>query len=379
MNAKILEKNAQAICHFTEKRSTKPILERVRIAQTGDGLSLTASDLESSIQIYSDAEGEPFEACVNASILKNALAGETGAVNLSHVNGEKNHLNISLEDSLYEIPSISVEDYPSTPPLLDDGASITLPASLLLERISQVVPWASLDQTRYNINGALFEIQNSRLRIVATNGHAVGFADLDLGDNVSSGIELFLRNQEQTILHRRCLEKLCAVIKLFKPNHIRISRVEDFINFSFDANDSNIYVSIREVDGRFPDYLQVVPRETYHEMSLPYEFLEKALKKLERISSDESRGLIINCECGQLETSSPEFGRLQIALPDGCFTGQSKEQLGISGKYLRMALDVFKKSERIMVFRFNNNLSPYQIDTGHDSPVTVITMPLRYE
>ena len=352
----------QLVSGAVERRHTLPILSNVLIKVSENSLWLTGTDLEveliSNVTLTGDfIEGE---ITVPAKKLLDICRGLTEGSNIDFsVDGNKALLRSGR--SKYSLSTLSADDYPN----LEDWQGeleFEIPQSDLKHLIDSTHFCMAQQDVRYYLNGMSLETEDNLIRTVATDGHRLALCRL----NYESAT---LANR-QVIIPRKGVLEIIRLIedndKLVKvqvgSNHIRI--------FSTDF----IFTS-KLVDGRFPDYRRVLPRDGDKKIESSKDVLKQAFSRASILSNEKFKGVRLNLSNGELKitANNPEQEEAE-EIVDVDYQGDDLE-IGFNVAYL---IDVMNglSCEDIKITLADSNSSALLEDAKDDSALYVI-MPMR--
>ena len=306
----------QSISGIVEKRHTLPILSNILIQRKQDQISLIATDLEIQVSTKILAEitsGEELSLTVSARKLQDILRAlpDEAEVNLDV---QSNRLQIRAERSRFNLQTLPAGDFPTLANPGEILARVELTQRELRELLLLVQYAMAQQDIRYYLNGLLLVLDVDQIRVVATDGHRLGYA---VG-RISTQTE-----KREVILPRK------AVIELAKQLDQSDAQVEIEIyaaqlRFCF----SNIELITKTIDGKFPDYTRVIPTNYQEQISLDRSALLQTLQRVGILSNEKFRGvrwllgpntLRISCTNNEQEEASEE---LEINYPgDGLDMG----------------------------------------------------------
>lgn len=216
-------------CKGAASKSTLPIMECVAIRNDASGFVAIGQDSVSQITRTEDAiTGESFECCIDAAKLSKALTGADSA-DFKLAEGK---LTVKVGRSRFNLPTLPFSDFPAM--TLDAGKVIKLPDGAV-EAMRKAAPFAAKEDVRYYLKGINWENNH----IVGTNGHALCVVEIAEGFDGSM------------ILPAECVGNI--------PDGVDKVEIADQ-GATFHA--PGIAVTIRKIDGRFPDWRRVVPEPT---------------------------------------------------------------------------------------------------------------------
>jgi DNA polymerase-3 subunit beta len=349
---------------IAERKTTIPILANVLIQAKKGGVSLTAFDLDIGLVSEHPAEVLREGAITLASkhLFDIVRALPESQVTMTLTGG--NAVQIACGNAHFRLLGMPAEEYPALPK--EEKASLTkVNGRSLLEMIEKTSFAISTDETRYILNGLYFEAPESGLaRVVATDGHR-----LSLVARPMEGSELKLKRG--VIIPRKGLLELRRLIE-------EAPDAECFLGFTDTSaifKKSGLSMIMRLIDGQFPDYQEVIPKESDKAIKLPRNRLLSSLKRIALLSEAKSNAVKIELTEGQLRISSqnPDLGEAHEDLPVE-YTG-GKVEVGFNARYLTDVLNVVSEEE--VAFEVLDDQSPGVIRGVADRSFTAVIMPMR--
>ena len=347
---------------IVEKRNTMPILANIHLSASkgGDGgtLELAATDLEVGIRSAHSAEVKK-AGSITASAKKlyeivRELPEETVQLEAS----PDAHLAVRCARASFTLAGNAADEYP-TLPSASPGRTATVAAVVLGQMIERTMYAASLDETRYNLNGVYVEQIP-----VATDGHRLAYVDRELGA-VLEGLE------RGVIIPRKGLAELKRLVDEEDADEVEIG----FEGNSVLVRREGVTLVMRLIEGEFPNYRQVIPRQTTHHVTLPTELLIQALRRVALLSSERSRAVRFDLSPGLLRLSSnnPDLGEAHEEM-DVDYAGDELS-IAFNARYLTDCLSVLGAKE--VRLGFQDPLSPAQITPSDDEDSLAVVMPMR--
>jgi len=225
---------------------------------------------------------------------------------------------------------------------------------------------ASMDETRYNLNGVFLEIQpnTEKLRMVATDGHRLAYVDRNLGEEIGG-----LRNG--VIIPRKGLAELKRLVDEADVEEIEIA----FEGNNGVARKGNVTLFMRLIEGEFPKYQQVVPKEITHQLIISSDAFAQALRRVALLSAERSRAVKLDLTEGQLSLSSnnPDLGEAREEL-DVDYAGEELS-IAFNARYLLDSLTALHAKE--VRLGFHDSLSPTRVVPTDDDDALAVVMPMR--
>ena len=355
---------------IVEKRNSMPILANVLMrasnkGKDGEQLQLAATDLEVGIQSSHEAKVTTAGGVTVSAKKLFEIVRELPDEDI-HLEATANgYLNIKCARSNFTLAGTSTEEYP-TLPNFTPGKTASVEAAVLSLMIERTMYAASVDETRYNLNGVYLEVldQPGRIRMVATDGHRLATVDRTLSED-----PLGLENG--VIIPRKGLGELKKLVD---------EDDADQIDLAFEGNNGlarkgKVTLVMRLIEGEFPNYSQVLPKKIERNIVIPGEDLIRALRRVALLSSERSKAVKLEFTDGRLTISSsnPDLGDAREEL-DIDFAGDDIT-IGFNAKYLLDALSTLKAKE--VRFGLQNELAPAQFVPTDDDDTLAVVMPMR--
>jgi DNA polymerase-3 subunit beta len=364
-----LLKGLTRIQSIVEKRNTMPILANVLLEATNkpdDGaLSLAATDLEVGIRGTHPAQVETAGSITVSAKKLYEIIRELPEEPISLSVSSNSYLGIRCARSEFNLAGSSAEEYPTLPTLSPDHMA-SVQAAILGEMIEKTMYAASLDETRYNLNGVFLEIQpnTEKLRMVATDGHRLAYVDRNLGGEIS-GLA------DGVIIPRKGLAELKRLVDEADVEEIEIA----FEGNSGVARKGPVTLYMRLIEGEFPKYQQVVPTEITHQLIINSDAFSQALRRVALLSAERSRAVKIDLVEGQLSLSSnnPDLGEAREEL-DVDYAGEELS-IAFNARYLLDSLAALRAKE--VRLGFHDSLSPTRVVPTDDDDALAVVMPMR--
>ncbi len=351
---------------IVEKRNSMPILANVLLAApTDDTLELSATDLEVGIRGTHPAQiaeaGSVTASAKKLFEIVRELPDEPVQIETT----ENQYLDIRCARARFVLAGTAAEEYPTLPEFTP-GTTVTVQAAVLATMIERTMYATSVDETRYNLNGVYLEVlpDTGKLRMVATDGHRLSFVDRSVGpeiESLASGV----------IIPRKGLAELKRLVDEDDADEVELA----FEGSNGLARKGAVTLVMRLIEGEFPNYRQVVPKNIQKELVFPAEPLMHALRRVALLSAERSRAIRLQLVPEKLivSSSNPDLGEAQEEL-DVDYAGEELS-IGFNARYLLDALGGSRSKE--IVLGLQDELAPIQIQPTDDADSLAIVMPMR--
>lgn len=349
---------------IAERRSSIPALTNILIESNNNEIRLTTTDLETTIVSYiSCTSEEEGQLCVSARKLYEIIR-ELPDAEVS-LKGLENHwAKITCKNAVFNLSGLDPTEFPTLPSYSEEDL-VVIKSFDLGEMIEKVIFAASIEESRYNLNGIFFEAFSSEdknlVRMVATDGHRLALIERESPE--FSGVK-------GSIIPKRGLNEVKKIVSE-SPGEIRVSLTEN----SFVLKVSSFIIIIRLIDGEFPDYKQVIPSENDKIVKLNNREFSSCLKRISTISTDRVEGVKFTLKkgCIELYSSNQDIGNAMEVFPviyDG-----SEVNIGFNGRYILEALSAMDEDEFLIELKDETNAAVIKPVT-RENPLYVI-MPMR--
>lgn len=352
----------QSVAGIVERRHTLPILANVMVRKTGSQLQLTTSDLEIQIRTTAELGGDDgtFATTLGArkmiDILRTLPADQT--VSLENTGGK---LILKGGKSRFTLQSLPAEDFPLVQEAPSFGPAFSVPQKTLKSLLGQVSFAMAVHDIRYYLNGILFVAEGNSLSLVATDGHRLAFASATLDVEVP---------KQEVILPRKTVLELQRLLS-DKDGAIELQFATNQAKFSFDGME---FVT-KLVEGKFPDYNRVIPRNHKNIITLGRQPLLACLQRAAIMTSEKFKGVRLNVDAGSLRVASNNAEQEEAADElDIDYQGDSIE-IGFNVTYLIDALQNMGQ-EMVRVELADGNSSAL-ITNPDNNAFKYVVMPMR--
>jgi DNA polymerase-3 subunit beta len=360
---------------IVERKSTMPILSHVLLeARKGNTLHVSATDLDLSVSSEHGVNVEVVKEGALAVPAKNLFEIVRSLPPTEKVSLKKagnNYLELRCGPSEFRIVGLPAEDFPALPKFEKVSFVDVVPAELLAQ-IDCTAFAASNDETRYNLNGVFFEPQGPVLRMVATDGHRLALSEKPLAGDYALKRGVILPRKGLTELKKL----LGETIEAAEPGAEATSRL-GFAENSAIFRRPGVVLAMRLIEGLFPDYKQVIPKQGEKILKVGrLRFLE-TLRRVSLLSSDKSHAVKLELAPGLLRVLSqnPDLGEAKEEVPVD-YAGEALK-IGFNARYLTDVVQALKSDD--VQLELADDLSPGVLRGAgpEDAGYTAVVMPMR--
>lgn len=287
----------QRVVGVVERRHTLPILANVLMRKTGGSIEFTTTDLELQVRTRAELGGDAgeFATTVNARKLVEIVRAMPADQTVSLAT-RQNQLTLQGGRSRFTLQTMPAADFPQVREAAAYGPAFEVPQNTLAALIEQVEFAMAVQDIRYFLNGVLFIAEGTSLTLVATDGNRLALARATVAHELPRQEVILPR---KTVLElQRLLQGGPADDQADRSVQIRFAAAQ--ATFVFDGIE---FIS-KLVEGRFPDYQRVIPKDNRHALTLGRAPLLAGLQRAAILTSEKFRGVRLHVVPGALRIAS---------------------------------------------------------------------------
>lgn len=349
INKNVLEHmliNAQS---FLEKKDASQITSHVLLNATGLDLKVKATDFE--IGLVSET--------TNIKIIETGLASANGKKLLDIIKilkdedvslkTEDDYLHIKQKRSKFKLPMFNAEEYPDFPSI-ENKSRFDIKAIDFLHSIKKISPAIDVNNPKYELNGALIDIVDGEVKFVATDTRRLAVATLK--KNVEFDISLIIPKKAIAEIQKLFFDEM----NIYYDENILLIKSENFTFFT------------KLINGKYPDYQRIIPKEHKVEITLDRAKMIDHLKQISTISYEMK--ITFSSDAITFESLNEDNIEAKTQLD---FTSDLTEEISIAvnSKYILDFLAQIEKNE--FKLRYNDASLPFMLES--EGFITVI-MPI---
>ena len=358
----ILLKPLQTIIGIVERKQSLPILANVLIERTGQKLQFIATDLEIQIEAQcSDPEQNNTSAkiTVAAKKLQDILRVIPEESNIS-LDIQDGRIQIKANKSKFSLQTLPAQDFPKMAEQHDQTETLEVGQGKLKKLFSMVSYAMAQQDIRYYLNGVLLVINGNTLKMIATDGHRLAYATTTLDKD-------YVKNE--IILPRKTVNEF---LKLLDESEEKIT-LNIWPN-QIKASFSNVVITSKIIDGKFPDYDRVIPKYTNH-LTLDRLLILQALQRAAILSNEKFRGVrfVLTEKNLRIISSNSEQEEAQEDIETD-YHGTALD-IGFNVNYLLDGLNNSK--QQMTTFSFGDPNSSILITEPGNEEFKYVVMPMR--
>ncbi len=352
----------QSVAGIVERRHTLPILANVLIKKAGANLQVTTSDLEIQIRTSAQLDGDSgdFTTTIGArkliDILRTMPADQT-------VSLESSAAKVILKGgkSKFTLQTMPAEDFPLVQESANFGPVFSVPQKTLKDLLSQVSFAMAVHDIRYYLNGILFVAEGKQLSLVATDGHRLAFASATLDVEVP---------RQEVILPRKTVIEMQRLLSN-ADGAIEMQFANNQAKFSFEGME---FVT-KLVEGKFPDYNRVIPKNHKNIITLGRVALLASLQRTAILTSDKFKGVRLNIDPGTLKVASNNAEQEEAVDELDIDYGGDSIEVGFNVTYLIDALA--NMTQEMVRIELSDSNSSALLTIPENTTFKYVVMPMR--
>ena len=353
----------QRIQGIVDKKTTMPILSHF-LLKADKTASLMATDLDIALKGPLNAEiSKKGSLCIPARKLFEIAKEVDGEITLE--TQDNNWIKVTSGKSTFKLMGLPEEDFPALPEM-KDSEELNIAADTLKTMIEKTIYATGESDTRYTLNGLLMHFKPVKdkieLKIVGTDGHRLSVIAASIDGNISE--------EKKLILPKKAAMELKKLIEGTSGN-ITIHIGKNHIFFSTD----DIVLTSRLIEGTYPNYEQVVPKDNEKKVIIEKITLLKALRRTSIMSRERTNAVRLDLESGKITLISmnPDVGEAREELA-AQYKGEQMS-VGYNARYL---MDILQAMEGESVsLELQEPLSPTLLLEAGNEDYKCVVMPMR--
>ena len=348
-----------------EKRSTLPILSNVMLDASNSRLTITATDLDLIFihQIKNIEVIKEGKTTTTSSIMYDIVRKFTSGKKINLSLNDVSKLQLESEKSIFNLNCISSSEFPLTDENFNENEFVIY-SKKLLKLLNKCKFSVSNDETRHYLSGIYFhQTQTDEkfyLTAAATDSHRMSISKLLLTNKIDF---------EPIILPKKTIFQLCSLLEDYE-GEVKVSNIKSKIKFELN---NSILIS-KLIDGKFPNYLQVVPRENKKKLEANLKMFLDSVDRVASVSLDKKDGVKFNISKNILNLSVNNTN-----------SGDGKESLEVKFDHdldisfnSRYLIDVASQlNGDIIEIYFKDTGSPSLIKDPSDFDSIYVVMPMK--
>jgi DNA polymerase-3 subunit beta len=371
-----LRQGLSIVSHIANKSVNLPILENVLIRTEEGGLKLMTTNLEMAVTC--NIRGK-VETKGEFTVPSKLFSDYVGLLPKDRVDSEMvdNSLSVSCGSFQTRLNGINASEFPLIPSVESD-MKFQVKVNALRKAISQVLFAVASNESRPEISGVLFKFtpQNGALKLVlaATDSYRLAEKSVDIIKEDGSDIEESI----SIIVPARAVSEMVRILGVFRdavdnPETVELVISDNQILFSYNQ----VELTSRTIEGRYPDYRQLIPSSFETEISVPKEDILRAVKATSLFSRAGLNDINLKFSAGtpvKITANNPQTGEHSAEL-DGETTGK-ENNITVNFKYFIDGVNNIETDD--VMIQMIDGVSPCLLrPTGDETDYLYIVMPIR--
>lgn len=360
-----LKNGLSAVERSISESNTLPVLKNVLIKTYNNQIKISATNLELGISRY--ISGKIIEEG-GITVPFNTLYHIVNNSDSEKINLEVKDSNLLIKTDNYEakIQCISPDEYPLIPKIESTDNYLEIKNSYLQEALNKVLPCCQTSEIRPEISGVLFDFQMTLLKLVATDSFRLAEKTIPSSffrANFTRGFKVIIP-----------LKTIREYVRVFPQNEF-VKIYIDPSQIYFQSNDFEMIS--RLIDGEYPDYEQIIPRENETECILSREYLLNAIKLVSSLSGKVNDVVIKigeNKKTLSIYSSNPSVGENRYIVP-AKIHGKGFDEIHFNWRFLLDGLRTLDSDD--VVFDINEESRPAIIKSKDDLNFFYVVMPIK--
>ncbi len=367
-----LVQSVQDVLKAVSSRTTIPILTGIKIVATEEGVTLTGSDSDISIESFipSEEEGSEYvevktagsvvlQARFFSEIIKklpmDTVEIEVQSQYVTTIRSGNSEFNLNGQDAA---------EYPHLPQVEEQNV-FKVPTDLLKNIIRQTVFAVSTSETRPILTGVNWKLENHELTCIATDSHRLALrkAKVDAENDIVCNV----------VIPGKSLNELN---KILDDNNELLDIVVTENQVLFKAK--NILFFSRLLDGNYPDTSRLIPAESKTDITVTTKEFLQAIDRASLLAREGRNNVVklatLEADALEVSSNSPEVGKVVEQVQSNSINGEELK-ISFSAKYMMDALKALEGNE--ILINFTGAMRPFVIKTLHDDSMLQLILPVR--
>jgi len=357
----VLLSSLQAVCGVIDRRQMLPILNNILIVVEEKKITFTGTDLEVEMVVSTNHQSEaPGEITVPARKLLDICKAlpDDSKIGLSF---NKDRVLVKSGKSKFTLATLPANEYPLTE-ALESNSKISLPQKEFRALLEDTMFSMAQQDVRYYLNGLLLELEKNSLRAVATDGHRLALKEIKVETGIGEAQQIIIPRKGVIELIRLLVGEEEDISVEISKNHIRV-------------NKNKLQFTSKLIDGKFPDYQRVIPKEGEYPVKTNRNVLKQGLIRASILSNEKYKGvrLVLQNDLLKAFAHNPEQEEAEEEIEINYKGGDI--EIGFNVTYLLDALSSIKTEE--VILNISDPNSSCLILPDDETDCKYVVMPMR--
>ena len=365
-----LQEGLGAVAASVPGKTTLPVLANLLVETTERGLRLSGTDLDIAVSTEVPADVETQGAITIPAKKLQEIARELPPAPVKIAAAGEQRVTLECGRSRFKLLGLPRDEFPAFPAVRFDE-SWRVRSAQLQQLITHTAFAVSTEESRPILNGVLWELRPERMRMVATNGHRLAKMELP-GEDGAAAEGPRAKQTGDLIVPPKALDQ---IKRLFGPDdELEIARGDNHLGFRSAVT----AVYTRLIEGPYPNYEQVIPKDNDKVAIADKAQLTSALKRMSVIASDQTHRIRLSFNAGMLKfaVQTPDLGEAADEMPVR-YDGDPLD-IGFNASYLLEILRFIPTEEVRLTFRAPERAATLEPEGwGDPAKYLCLVMPLR--
>jgi DNA polymerase III subunit beta len=356
-----LQQGLAAVGASIPTRTTLPVLSNILMEASADGVRLSGTDLDIAVTLGVPAEVEEEGAITVPAKKLQELARELPE-QPARVTTRGERFELVCGKATFRLNGMPRDEFP-TFPQVDFGSSWKIPSALMSRMIERTSFAVSTEESRPILNGVLWQLADQEMRMVATNGHRLAKVTVPSAGSAAPHTDLIVPPKA-----------LAQVQRLFEGSEeIEVARSENHLGF----RQAGTQVYTRLIEGPYPNYEQVIPKDNDRIAVADKQTLTRALRRMAVVASEQTHRVRLSFAGPALRLSveTPDLGEAQEEM-EVDYQGEALE-IGFNANYLLEVLRYMPTDEVRLSFKAPERAGTVEPTDAEEGEYLCLVMPLR--
>lgn len=370
LNRALFIQELQTVQRAISSKTTIPILTGVKIVLTSEGLTLTGSNADISIETFLAADNEKAQMQIEktgAVVLQarffseiiRRLPEDTFTMEVI----ENNQVAINSGKANFTVNGLDAESYPHLP-IVESQNQMKIPVHVLNQLINETVFAVSQHESRPILTGVHFVLEDQKLLAVATDSHRLSQRVIPI-EQAASDFNIVIPGKSLTELSRSLSDE---------EEIVEISIMENQVLFKTE----NMLFYSRLLEGNYPDTNRLIPASFNTEIEFTVPKLLAAIERASLLSHEGRNNIVrlsIRNDAVTLYGNSPEIGKVEEALNYEKVSGEPLD-ISFNPDYMKAALRAF--GDMSITIKFISAIRPFTLEpTEGEAEFIQLITPVR--
>ena len=355
------------VCKSISSRSTLPVLENIYMEYISDNqILMRGNDLELGIEYVLPVEvlesSDNKQILIKASTL-NDIISKMRSDDITLTFNDQYQAHIESSQIKFDIFGLNSSEYPDFP-VIERDLTFSVKSDILLKLIKHTIFSVSYDETKQFLNGIKIEANNNCCDFISTDGFRLSIQNQQFDTDIP---------EFSCIVPFKTMNELSKILVQLKSESIEVHLSEKQISFKL----GHCTVISRLINGRFPDYKQVLPKNLLFEFSISRQSLLNATDRANIIASHSNHVARFNFseQDVTLLANNSKMGDYTETVGLKRYAGERDISVSFNIKLLQEVLKIIEQQD--VTIQLNSELSPCVIKPVGDTTYTHILMPIR--